>query len=101
MTELSGYVLETLRKGGEFILYRGRQRGNPLPVLVLPPIAEQPAPASLRRLEHEYSLPADLDPPWPAQPLALMPHQGRTIPVLNAPAPHPPPRLPPPRHAHP
>jgi hypothetical protein len=35
MTELSGYVLETLRKGGEFILYRGRQRGNPLPVLVL------------------------------------------------------------------
>jgi hypothetical protein len=48
-------VLETLRKGGEFILYRGRQRGNPFPVLVLAPIAEQPTPASLKRLEHEYS----------------------------------------------
>src|SRR5271166_4323376 len=35
MTELSGYVLETLRKGAEFILYRGRQRGKSSPVLVL------------------------------------------------------------------
>ena len=85
MTELSGYVLETLRKGGEFILYRGRQRGNPLPVLVVAPIAEQPAPASLRRLEHEYSLAAELDPAWAAQPLALTRHEGRTILVLRDP----------------
>src|SRR5260221_433537 len=85
MTELSGYVLETLRKGAEFILYRGRQRGNPSPVLVLAPIAEQPAPASLRRLEHEYSLAAELDPAWAAQPLALTRHQGRTVLVLNDP----------------
>ncbi len=85
MTELSGYVLETLRKGGEFILYRGRQRGNPLPVLVLAPIAEQPTPATLRRLEHEYSLTADLDPAWSAQPLALTRHEGRTILVLKDP----------------
>src|SRR6266852_3354091 len=85
MTELSGYVLETLRKGGEFILYRGRQRGNPLPVLVLAPISEQPTPASLRRLEHEYSLAAELDPAWAAQPLALTRHEGRTILVLKDP----------------
>src|SRR6202166_1305704 len=85
MTELSGYVLETLRKGAEFILYRGRQRGNPSPVLVLAPVAEQPTPASFRRLEHEYSLAADLDPAWAAQPLALTRHEGRTILVLNDP----------------
>src|SRR5713226_481067 len=85
MMELSGYVLETLRKGGEFILYRGRQPGNPSPVLVLAPIAEQPAPASLRRLEHEYSLAEDLDPAWAAQPLALTRHEGRTILVLSDP----------------
>src|SRR5437899_6598329 len=85
MTELSGYVLETLRKGGEFVLYRGRQRGDPSPVLVLAPIAEQPTPASLRRLEHEYSLAAELDPAWAAQPLALTRHDGRTILVLNDP----------------
>jgi hypothetical protein len=49
MTELSGCVLETLRKGGEFILYRGKQRGNPFPVLVLAPVAEEPAPSGQRR----------------------------------------------------
>src|SRR6202521_2445544 len=85
MTELSGYVLETLRKRGEVILYRGRQRGNPFPVLVLAPIAEQPARASLRRLEHEYSLAAELDPAWAAQPLALTRHEGRTMLVLRDP----------------
>src|SRR5216683_7572721 len=85
MTELSGLALETLRKGGEFILYRGRQRGNPFPVLVLAPIAEQPSPHHLRRLEHEYSLAADLDPAWAAKPLALTRHQGRTILVLKDP----------------
>src|SRR5712672_2744796 len=85
MTELSGYVLETLRKGAEFILYRGRQRGNPIPVLVLAPIAEQPAPASLRRLEHEYSLASELDPAWAARPLALTRHEGRTVLVLKDP----------------
>ena len=85
MTELSGYVLETVRKGGEFILYRGRQRGNPSTVLVLAPIAEQPAPASLRRLEHEYSLAAELDPAWAARPLALTRHEGRTFLVLSDP----------------
>jgi hypothetical protein len=54
MTELSGYVLETLREGGEFTLYRGWQHGNPLPVLVLTPVAEQPTPASLRTSRHLY-----------------------------------------------
>ena len=67
------------------ILYRGRQRGNPLPVLVLAPIAEQPAPASFRQLEHEYSLAAELDPAWAAQPLALTRHGGRTILVFRDP----------------
>src|ERR1700692_141702 len=85
MTELSGYVLETLRKGGEFILYRGRQNGNPFPVLVLAHISKQPTPASLRQLEHEYSLAAELDPAWAAQPLALTRHEGRTILVLKDP----------------
>jgi len=55
MTELSGYVLvETLREGGEFTLNRGWQHGNPLPVLVLTPVAEQPTPASLRTSRHLY-----------------------------------------------
>src|SRR3981189_366736 len=85
MTERSGFVLETLREGGEFTLYRGRQHGNPLPVLAVALAAEQPSPPSLRRLEHEYSLAAELDPAWAARPLALTRHESRTMLVLADP----------------
>src|SRR5882724_1706160 len=81
----SGYVLETLRTGADFTLYRGRQRGNPSPVLAVALAAEQPSPQSLRRLEHEYSLAAELDPVWAAKPLALTRHEGRTILILRDP----------------
>ena len=47
--------------------------------------AEQPSPQSLRRLEHEYSLAAELDPAWAAKPLALTRHEGRTILILTDP----------------
>jgi len=85
MTAPSGYVLEPLREGAEFTLYRGRQHRNSSPVLVLAPAAEQPSSESLRRLEHEYSLASELDPAWAAKPLALTRHDGRTILVLNDP----------------
>ncbi len=85
MTELSGYVLEPIREGADFTLYRGRQHGNPSPVLVVALATEQPAPQTIRRLEHEYSLAAELDPGWAAKPLALTRHEGRTILVLKDP----------------
>jgi PAS domain S-box-containing protein len=85
ITEPSGYVLELLRKGVDFTLYRGRQHGNPSPVLVVAPTAEQPSPQALKRLEHEYSLAAELDADWAARPLALTRHEGRTILVLKDP----------------
>ena len=44
MTEPSGYMLESLRAGPDFTLYRGRQHGNPSPVLVVALTAEQPSP---------------------------------------------------------
>jgi hypothetical protein len=79
MTEPSGYVLEPLREGTDFTLYRGRQPGNPSPVLVVALTADHPSPQSLRRLEHEYSLAAELDPVWAAKPLTLTRRGGRTI----------------------
>ena len=85
MAAASDYVLEPIRSREEFTLYRGRQRGNPMPLLAMAPTAEQPLPQSLRRLEHEYSLAAELDPAWAAKPLALTSHQGRTILVLADP----------------
>jgi PAS domain S-box-containing protein len=85
MTAGSGYVLEPLSEGSEFNLYRGRQHGNPLPLLAVAPAAEQPSAQSLRRLEHEYSLAADLDPAWAARPLALTRHEARAMLVLKDP----------------
>src|SRR6266851_3487623 len=82
MMDLTGYELETLRDSGEFVLSRARQFGNPVPVLVL--VAERPTSASLERLEHEYTLAADLDPKWAARPLALARHNGNAALVLDA-----------------
>jgi hypothetical protein len=85
MTAPSEYVLEPIREGAEFTIYRSRQHGNPSPVLVVAATAEQPLPQSLRRLEHECSLAAELEPVWAAKPLALTRHEGRTILVLADP----------------
>jgi hypothetical protein len=79
----SGYVLEPLREGADVTLYRGRQHGNPSPVLAVSLAAEGPSPHGLRRLEHEYLLAGELDSAWAAIPLALTRHEGRTILVLK------------------
>jgi predicted ATPase/signal transduction histidine kinase/GAF domain-containing protein len=85
MAEDSDYVLEPLRQGADFTLYRGRECGNQIPILAVAVAAEQPSPQSLRRLEHEYSLASDLDAAWAAQPLALTRHRGRAVLILHDP----------------
>jgi serine/threonine protein kinase len=77
--ELSKYVLEALRKDGEFILYRGRSKEDASQVLVLSPVAEHPTPESLKRLEHEYSLREALDPAWAVRPMAMVRHSDHTV----------------------
>jgi serine/threonine protein kinase len=81
----SGFVLEPLREGADFILYRGRQDDDSSPVLAVALAAEQASTEGLRRLEHEYSLAADLDPEWAAKPLALTRHEGQTVLILKDP----------------
>jgi PAS domain S-box-containing protein len=83
--DLSRYVLETLREDMECILYRGRSEGDSSQVLVLAPILDNPALGSLKRIEHEFSLRAELDPSWAARPLAFARHEGRTMLVLEDP----------------
>src|SRR5258708_5526242 len=85
MSGPSGYALEPPREAPYFPLYRGRQHGNPSPVLAVALDAEQPSPQGLRRLEHEYSLAAVLDPAWSVKPLELTRHEGRRILVLKDP----------------
>ena len=83
------YTLETLCQDGEFILYRGlrkNQRDASLSsILVSTPVTERPAPGTLRKIEHEFSLKADLDPRWAVRPLALTQHQGRSMLLLEDP----------------
>src|SRR3982750_3640901 len=85
VSHASEYVLQPIRTSAEFTLSRARQRGNPMPLLVVAPTADHPAPESLRRLEHEYALAAELEPTWAAIPLGLARHEGRTILVLTDP----------------
>src|SRR5262249_54796089 len=88
---------EPLHQEGACLLSRGRPQTHTdahLPaLLVVAPVGDHPAPASLRRLEHEYALRAALDPAWAVQPLALVPHQGRPVLVLADPGGEPLPGL--------
>jgi PAS domain S-box-containing protein len=84
-TEDSEYVLESLREGADFILYRGTERGNAMPILARVAAAEHPPLHILRRLKHEYSLATELDAAWAAQPLALTRYQGRAMLLLKDP----------------
>jgi PAS domain S-box-containing protein len=85
MAEDSGYMLEALREEADFTLYRGRALGNPAPILALAVATQHPSPDSLQRLEHEWSLAAELDAAWAAQPLALTRYQGRAALILKDP----------------
>ena len=62
MTALSGYAFATLREG-DLNLSRGAGDGL-APILLVAPLAEQPALESLRRLEHEYALRGELGAGW-------------------------------------
>jgi PAS domain S-box-containing protein len=83
VTALSGYAFSILREG-EFALYRGTGDGL-APILIVVPVAEHPPPESLKRLEHEHALRAQLDPDWAARPLALTRHHNRPVLVLEDP----------------
>jgi PAS domain S-box-containing protein len=74
-----------LRESADFTLYRGRKNDDPSPVLAIALSTEQPSPQSIRRLDHEYSFAAELDPAWAAKPLAITRHEGRTILILKDP----------------
>jgi predicted ATPase/signal transduction histidine kinase/CheY-like chemotaxis protein len=87
--EFSDATQQRLRDDGEFGLYRTRYRRSAdeelRPALVVVPLREHTAPRSLRRMEHEYSLRAELDPAWAVRPLVLATHQNRPALVLEDP----------------
>jgi serine/threonine protein kinase len=86
MIELSRYVFETLREDEGFAFCRGRTDEGELPtILLVAPVSEHPVPATLERLEHEYSLRDELDSEWAARPLTLVRPQGWPTLILEDP----------------
>src|SRR4029077_1828987 len=87
MIDLAAYVLEPLHQDGACLLSRGQLRGQSAgmvpSLLVVAPVGDHPAPASLRRLEHEYVLRAALDPAGAVRPLVLTQHRGWPVLVLE------------------
>ena len=81
----SEYKVEILREGADLTLYRGRERGNQMPILAVTVASGQPSPQVVRRLEHEYSLANELDATWAAQPVALTRQQEWPVLILKDP----------------
>src|SRR5215510_15100542 len=84
-SELSTSTLETLRRDGELVLYRSQTESKESRFLVVESVSVPPSLASLKRLEHEYSLSGGLDAGWAARPVALDRKQGRTTLFLEDP----------------
>ena len=87
MVEPPQYVLESVRKDEELVLYRGKpsnQPGSPS-VLLLTPVSTRPALATLKKIEHEYSLRDELSSAWAVRLLALSEQRGQTTLVLEDP----------------
>ncbi len=81
-----GNGLQILWDDGERVFYRGRrpdETGGDF--LLARPAAEQPSPASLDRLGHEYRLKDELDSAWAIRPLELVREAGQTVLVLEDP----------------
>jgi len=87
MMDLLDYTLEPLHEDGQLILYRA-VHASPADavarsVLVVGPAGEYVSPATLARLEHEYSLASELDPRWAVRPVKLERYRGRAVLVLE------------------
>ena len=76
-----------LWEDGERIICRAeRHADGDLPgVLTVLPAVEDPAPATLDRLAHEYELRDELDRAWAVLPLQLVRDGGRTMLILEDP----------------
>src|SRR5262245_45078021 len=78
---LSQYVLEPLRIDEEFVLYRAHHSSEHRQpsILVLLPASDHPPLATLKKIEHEYSLRNELDSSWAIRPLTLSEQAGQTM----------------------
>ncbi|RUL78820.1 trifunctional serine/threonine-protein kinase/ATP-binding protein/sensor histidine kinase [Dyella choica] len=79
--------LQPLWKDGEHVISRARRAaaGGDQRLLIARPAGEQPSPACLDRLAHEFELKDELDGAWAMRPLDLVRDGGGTMLVLEDP----------------
>jgi PAS domain S-box-containing protein len=86
--DLAQYTLEQVRRDTDVVLFRGvrkvREEGGRPSILVRVPVADPPAPATVRSLREEYALRSELDPAYVVRPLSVQDH-GRMMLILEDP----------------
>jgi serine/threonine protein kinase len=87
--DLAQYTLEQVRRDAELVLFRGlrkvRKEGGRPSILVRVPIADPPAPATVRSFLKEYALRSELDPAYVVRPLSMGQDHGRPMLILEDP----------------
>ena len=82
--ELSEYLVEVVREGEEFILYRAHAKQiKPPSLLLLAPVSTRPAFETLKKIDHEYSLRSELEATWAVLPLAISEYNDKRVLVLE------------------
>jgi serine/threonine protein kinase len=83
---ISGYtVFETLWHDRDLALFRGRCDADQSPILLEAARRADADPRVTEKLEHEFSLRADLDPAWALMPVRLERVQGRLYSIFDDP----------------
>ena len=77
---LTALQFDVVRRDPPFVLYRAREKGASGTMLALAPAGRDPSPATLSRLQHEYSLRSELDAAWAIRALDLVRVDG--VPML-------------------
>ena len=79
-------AFQILSEDGGVVFGRTQREGNGegrKDVLIVLPASEQPPPATLDRLAHEYSFRDELDNSWAVRPIELVQNRGQTVLVLE------------------
>ena len=73
--DLAQYTLEQVRRDAELVLFRGLRRdheeGSRPSILMQVPVADPPAPATVRSMQQEYALRFELDPAYVVRSLLI------------------------------
>ena len=69
MMDISSYSSDILRGDGELGLFRATSPDATHSVLILAPLAERPDPATVARIEREWTVAGEIESDWIIRPI--------------------------------